>query len=225
MEDYKQKLKDFLIGISFDYEEDMLDLIVSNLFFKYCDSGRHYHTVYHIKDCLTELEQLEMAVDYFELPVDFSRLKLAIWYHDVEDNEEDSIKYFCNDFPHAIKMTGYEIDSEIESEVIRLINATKPDTKPKDIYQKLIKDIDCSILGKKIEVFKDYENKVRLEYPQYSDKEFCEGRSKILKAFLSRESIYYTRYFRDRYERQARQNLAVSIEHLEKGECIWNVVS
>ena len=226
MEGYKQKFKDLLQKIYPGTKDIVVNNVVSNLFIKYGSIDRHYHNITHVVHCLEELDQLEKAVEYFELPIDLLPIKLALWFHDVEKDEIKSKDFFGEAwyYIHESDESGYK--SEVSScEVNRFILATTYNKNPKDIMEKYIKDIDCSILGKKTEVFKDYENKVRLEYPQYSDKDFCEGRAKILKTFLARENVYYTRYFRDRYERQALQNLAASIEHLEKGECVWNGVS
>jgi len=43
---------------------------------------------------------------------------------------------------------------------------------------------------------------------------FAEARAKILASFLARPAIYSTPFFREKYEAQARVNLAKSIAQL-----------
>jgi predicted metal-dependent HD superfamily phosphohydrolase len=44
---------------------------------------------------------------------------------------------------------------------------------------------------------------------------FAEARARILASFLARTAIYSTAFFREKYEAQARWNLARSIARLE----------
>jgi predicted metal-dependent HD superfamily phosphohydrolase len=207
---FKSLLKKFVLK-----DEGSLDKLAKDLFSRYSGSSRHYHTTDHVISCLEELKQLEDAVEYFELPIDFDRLKLALWYHDVMETEEDSVDYLSNDLKDAL-LYPFLIE-----EVYDLILATKPDRHPSDMYQRYIKDIDVSILGKNVLVFRGYENKVRKEYFNIGNQVFCEGRINILKSFVKRKNIYYTRYFRDRYEDAARKNIEESIKHLEEGNPVW----
>jgi len=219
----KKKFKDLLEKLPKDVFSKTVEKTIFDLFLKY--ASRAYHNIDHVLACLTELEQLEKAVEYFELPIDFTTIKLALWYHDVEDTEKASLTYFYGDFPiKNYRGLPNETHTQTFHEIMDLTNlimATKPGVTPKNIWEGYIKDIDLSILGKPLDVFKEYENKVRQEYPQYEDEVFCKGRAEILKGFMMKEFIYYTRYFRDRYERQARINLRASIEKLESRKAIW----
>ena len=76
-------------------------------------------------------------------------------------------------------------------------------------------DMDLSILGAAPEVFTAYEAAIRKEYAFVPAADYRQGRSAILKSFLAREQLYFTAYFRDRLEPQARQNLQQSLARLE----------
>ena len=76
-------------------------------------------------------------------------------------------------------------------------------------------DIDLTILGQSKNDFNKYENQIRKEYDFVSDREFAQGRKKILNSFLSSPRIYKTDYFFKKYEKKARENLNYSIKRLE----------
>jgi predicted metal-dependent HD superfamily phosphohydrolase len=81
---------------------------------------------------------------------------------------------------------------------------------------KLLVDIDLSILGASEEIFNEYEKGIRFEYKRVPGFLYKRKRAMLLRSFLTRAHIYLTEAFRRRYEQQARQNLARSIEQLQK---------
>ena len=189
---------------------------------QYTQKYRKYHNLKHIEACLNESREYfrwEVSADSasaHEKPIDDLLLvDLAILFHDFiydpkgSDNEESSAEVFR-------QMLGHNLRKESAQEVYNLILMTKHNKQPRTKYEKLIVDIDLSILGQPKEVFEAYERAIRKEYSWVSDDEFCIGRLKVLKDFLSRKRIYSTPYFFDKYEKQARINLAWSIRMLIK---------
>jgi predicted metal-dependent HD superfamily phosphohydrolase len=79
----------------------------------------------------------------------------------------------------------------------------------------LFLDMDLSILGASPEAFDAYEQAVRREYAWVEEPMWRAGRGAVLKSFLARQYIFHTDAFRRRFEPQARQNLARSLETLE----------
>lgn len=79
----------------------------------------------------------------------------------------------------------------------------------------LLVDIDLSILGRTPSEFDEYENQIRQEYRWVTEETFRKGRAHILREFIRREFIYQTKFFRERYESQARENLRRSLRQLE----------
>lgn len=170
----------------------------------YTESHRAYHTLRHIDHCLTELEG---AWNFAQNP---EAIEMAVWFHDIiyeraADNEERSAEY-------AMKVAlAIGLSEEFATEVSRLILTTKHLSIPEDNDARILADIDIAILGQAPDVFDRYEDNVRIEYNYIDDASFAKGRSAVMKLFSDRERIYSTDFFRDRYEEQARANLARSI--------------
>jgi len=183
-------------------------VIYHGLVTRYMEPHRAYHTLSHIQDCLVDFAGCR------HLAVNPNAVEMAIWFHDAvydpkaKDNEEQSAAL-------AMEILGRALLPEhFRRAVADLIMATKHLTVPTDPDARMLVDIDLGILGKSEERFDAYERQIRTEYQWVPLKEFAIARTGILKAFLDRPSIYATRFFRDRYERVARQNLAHSLDRL-----------
>ena len=75
-------------------------------------------------------------------------------------------------------------------------------------------DMDLSILGASVDVYTQFERNVRQEYKRVPYFLYRKKRKEILQSFLAREAIYYTDFFRDKWEKPARRNLRSAIEGL-----------
>jgi predicted metal-dependent HD superfamily phosphohydrolase len=175
------------------------------LMLAYAEPHRHYHTQEHIAECLAEFDE---ARHLSQQPI---AVELALWFHDAvydpraADNEEQSALLLkrCTAeiaLPESLIQTAY-----------KLVLATKHHSHDADCDSSLIADIDFSIFGKEKERFFDYEQQIRQEYSWVPQALFSSKRAEILERFLARETIYGTDWFRNKYERQARQNLEASI--------------
>lgn len=171
---------------------------------RYEESHRAYHTLKHIDHCLTELEGARGLARNPEA------IEMAVWFHDIiyereDDNEEQSAEYATK----VVLETG--LSEELATETARLILATKHLDIPKGNDAKLLADIDIAILGQSSERFDEYEDEIRREYSFVDDVAFSKGRSEIMKLFADRQAIYSTDFFMAKYEKQARSNLARSL--------------
>ena len=172
-------------------------------------SPRFYHTfIGHVAACIRELDHIISYTD------DIDEIELALFFHDAvmdftrADNEEQSagLAYaFCQ----RIGLT-----ETFALEVKRLILATKHNAVPETMAEKIVVDIDLSILGQIEEIFDVYETNIRREYAFVPEEVFREKRAEILEKFLARPTLYSTSYFKTRYEQPARKNLARSITTL-----------
>ncbi|TIV07105.1 MAG: hypothetical protein E5W00_16425, partial [Mesorhizobium sp.] len=79
----------------------------------------------------------------------------------------------------------------------------------------LFLDMDLAILGATPDAFDAYEQAVRREYGWVQEPMWRAGRSAVLTSFLARPHIFHTEEFRQRFEPQARQNMARSLKALE----------
>ena len=175
----------------------------------YGESHRHYHTLDHIDTCLGEFL---LARGLAEDP---RAVQIAIWFHDVvydthqRDNEKRSANY-AYEFCLRVGLEQYA------SPVYDLVRAT--DHSAERIYVSqdaaLLIDVDLSIFGKKPPVFDHYEHQIRREYDWVPKEDFRRSRARIIEPFVARPSIYHTDFFRDRYEKQAQENLTRSLEQL-----------
>ena len=176
---------------------------------QYSYPKRHYHTFEeHIFRCIEEFNSIRGlcenpdAVYYGILNHDaFSDTKR-------KDNEEKSAEFaYC---------LGREIGlpDRFLIKCAQIIMSTSHRAPPADIDEMLAADIDLSILGQNPKIFNEYEKEIRKEYDWVPEEEFKRKRAAILKKFLERETIYHTDVFRDKYEKQARKNLEISINNL-----------
>lgn len=176
----------------------------------YAGAGRHYHNREHVAECLAHFQQLR------DLSVHPAEIEVAIWFHDAvydthqPDNEEKSAAWA----KRFLDSTGVSL--ETTDRITRLIMATRTH-EPHGSDAEIMLDVDLAILGAPPDVFEQYDGAIRREYDWVPEAQFREGRARILAVFLNRPTIYRTRLFFDRYERQARLNLARKIEQLRRG--------
>ncbi|MGX5842818.1 HD domain-containing protein [Mesorhizobium sp. ArgA1] len=182
----------------------------------YRAEDRHYHNLGHIE------AMLALAGDYRASLHDPEAVEAAIWFHDAiydskaKDNEAQSSAL-------AEKMLAGRADPVRLRRITAMILATATHQLPsfddpaamRDA--SLFLDMDLSILGTAPDAFDDYELAVRQEYAWVEEPMWRAGRSAVLKSFLARDHIFHTDEFRRRFEPQARQNIARSIEALAAG--------
>ena len=177
---------------------------------QYSGKNRHYHNLAHIQNMLLQAEIFKNKIE------DFDTLLFSIWYHDIiykstkKDNEEKSALFAQK----RLKPLNFE-DKKLEK-VQKLIISTK---KHQIILNKnednaYLLDFDLSILGTGWETYKKYTKQIRKEYKIYPDFMHKPGRKKVLLHFLERETLYFTEAFRNKLEKQARENLNKEIELL-----------
>jgi dephospho-CoA kinase len=174
------------------------DEVFKGVVARYGKPGRYYHTLEHIVGMLDEL-----------FGVGSDELRLAIWFHDIMDDEKESAafaKSVCE---------KWGLKSSLCRSVHKLILATTHETPPTG-RAKLLTDLDLAILGKPEKEFDRYEENVRKEYSFVPDDVFSQKQFEILQYFLSRDFIYSTKRFQEKYESAARKNLERSIRKLEE---------
>jgi predicted metal-dependent HD superfamily phosphohydrolase len=181
------------------------DLMVS----KYNEPHRHYHNLEHIQACLHYFDDVRNLIEY---PL---AMEAAIWFHDVIyrpmgfGNERKSAEY-ARDELLKLGFTKYLVKT-----VVHLILATVHLSKPNSFDEKYMVDIDLAVLGSDSQAYDQYEKKVRMEYGWVPDFIYGRQRKKLLKSFLSRQPIYHTLYFADKFEKNAVQNIERAVRDVE----------
>ena len=169
---------------------------------------RAYHNLTHIAHCLDEFQSAR------HLASNPQALEWALWFHDsiydskAKDNEQQSAELAARTAVEA------GLPSAFTELATRLILATKHTTSPEPGDETLITDIDLAILGQPPNRFDEYEHQIREEYDWVDHAAFAHGRSAVLASFLARPTIYQTEWFQEKYEEQARKNIARALEKL-----------
>ena len=167
--------------------------LLEELLARYREPHRHYHTVQHLAECLEKFDDLR---DLAAHPED---VELAIWFHDAiydprrDDNESRSAEW---------------ARAAVGERVAGLVVATRHDAVPPDVDAEVLVDVDLWILGAPQARFDQYQRQVRAEYAWLPEPVYRRRRREILDGFLARPAIYNTQRFIERYEVQARRNLA-----------------
>lgn len=173
--------------------------------------GNH-HKHLHIRDCLNELYEIKHLLE------DADAVECAIRFHDIiydpksKTNEEDSALF-------AENMLRKRWCSEAFIEKVKkLILATKHDTAQTDNDTQYMVDIDMSVVGKEPKIYNQYKKDVRQEYYMATDDLYTFGRSQFLNGMLNKEKIFQTKYFADRYQKQAEINMTEELKELKENK-------
>lgn len=181
----------------------------ADLLKRYSEKHRKYHNVTHINSVLLELTSARPIAE------SYSAIELALWFHDAvynafsKTNEKDSADL-------AVSFIAENSGSkELQQNVYSLIMATEHNFVPEVNDQKLIVDIDLSILGSDESHYEAFETAIREEYKYVPWFLFIKKRIELLQYFLSRKSIYSTEYYIDSLEKKARVNIESAIVKLK----------
>jgi pantetheine-phosphate adenylyltransferase len=194
-----------------------VEQVFESLIRSYSEPQRKYHTLSHIKTCLSELDLVK------DIAQDPDAIEMAIWFHDaiyrfkqkesdIIDNEEESAE-----LAEKVLTEDLGLDPEFATKVRGLVLATKHDQFVEDFDQRLMADIDLAGFGRSRRIFKINNDLVRQEYSSVPTELFLEKRIEALVFFLppKRKSVFQTEFFGERYEQKARENLQNSIKDLK----------
>lgn len=187
-------------------DEQPRDVVWGAVVRQYSGEKRFYHNLSHIAEMLRLINSHKGQIQ------DYDSVCFAVWFHDViydtrqNDNEERSAE-FAGEAMKGLNATRKVIDRTKE-----LISATKHHRpSATDFDAELFLDADLSILGKPERVYLEYSKAIRREYAWVPGPLYRKKRAEVLQTFLTREQIYLTDGMRNRFEAQARRNLASEI--------------
>lgn len=188
------------------------EILFDDLILRYQEGFRYYHTIAHIEAMLNHLDELRAADE--AKTMHFPVVAMAVWYHDAvywpyaRNNELQSARLFM-----LVGRLGYLEESFIKR-VVEGILATIHHHPSDNLNIRTLCDLDLAIFGQPECAFDRYEEQIRFEYDAVPENRFRMERRKVLSYFLERPRIYQTDFFKERYEQQARENLARSIKRL-----------
>jgi predicted metal-dependent HD superfamily phosphohydrolase len=196
------------LAAKFSANEKLAKSLWAEIEKQYSSRKRHYHDLTHLENMIAELEAVKKQIANFDV------MLFSVFYHDIvykptaAYNEEKSAE-FAKD-----RLSGLGVESNLADAVARQIIATKKHEKSIDDDVNYLLDADLSVLGKDWETYKTYAANIRKEYAIYPDFMYKPGRKKVLHHFLAFPEIYKTPEFKEKYELQARKNLAMEAESL-----------
>ncbi|MEO0686684.1 MAG: hypothetical protein AAFY76_16995, partial [Cyanobacteria bacterium J06649_11] len=169
-------------------------------------STRHYHNLEHVRDLLN----LTLAQPVVS---SLTTLELVAWFHvyiyepQQQDNEINSA------IAATTALTRLKVSPSTIKTVKQIILSTqKHEPLIEGIDNLIFLDLDLAILGTSTARYQKYAAAIRKEYSWLSNHDYQQGRKRVLSNFLNRNNIYYTDYFYQNREAQARVNLAREIE-------------
>lgn len=207
----------FKLSNKFEIPENVSKETFNILINNYSESTRAYHTIEHVQDCLDKLDNY-INDSSTPKPKNLEILELAIIFHDIingcPNDVEDSAK-LAVEFLSKSNSNKYNNNKTINL-LKNIILATKHDGTgiKSSLEVQLMLDIDLSILGESPEKYKKYSKNVRQEYLQYDDQTYKIKRSKVLERFLNQDTLFLTLYFKNKYQKQARNNLLAELQDL-----------
>ncbi len=200
-----RQLKPEWIELASKYCADtsLINSIFDTIVKHYSEAHRHYHTLQHLQDVFNDLAKPLTELSDSEK----NGIRFSVWFHDIiyqaghKDNEKlsadlavDALNQLCvpEDTIHFVR---------------HAILCTQKHFDPSQGYAtQLFLDADMAILGKPEDNYIEYKNKVRDEFGHIPAPLYKRGRRKFIESVLSKDTIYYTNYFRDLFNEQARAN-------------------
>ncbi len=188
--------------------EEKMRMEFQRLINMYSRKHLHYHTMDHVAACLKLLDEVGgMITDHYSV-------ELALWFHDAvyhpgkADNERKSADYASM----VLKDAG--INAAVISGILHFIEMTIHPSTPVTSDEKLLTDIDLSVLGSEPDTYLAYSGMIRKEYFHLPEFLYRRGRKKLLRLFLESGRIFHSEYFFNKYEKAARDNIKGELARL-----------
>ncbi len=175
----------------------------------YQEPWRYYHNLDHLTALFKEFDTVKSQIQ------DTTIVTLAIFYHDViydvlrSDNEAKSAT-LCEDH-----LTKLHVPDSIINDVTSAILASGDHSVTEHSDINLFMDMDLAVLGAPQREYKTYCRKIRYEYIAYPGVLFDQGRALVLAELSSKNSIFKTDHYTNRFEEQARENLEAELKALK----------
>ncbi len=166
----------------------------------YTEPHRHYHTLGHLAQCLSELDYAKDHV------VECRATELAIWFHDIiyhygaRDNEILSAAYLRN-------VAGPAMPVQFIDRVCEFIIATQHTGAAKDAATAFVVDVDLSGFGLPWEDYLADSIALREEAESVSDERYYQGKLRFLSELQRWPSLYQSPFFIQRLEYTAQSNI------------------
>ncbi len=176
--------------------------------------GRPYFHLGYLARLLYELDSLKRHV-YLPRRESFDDVEKALWFREIyrnprqQDNEEQSAQ-FAGVLMHLLKQS-----TDTQERVASLILATKHDRRQYAPDHQFICDLDLLKFARGAQEYDRMTRSIRRENRHLTNVHYAGWRLYNLESLARQEYIYYLPIFRERYEVQARKNIAREMAHWE----------
>ncbi len=201
------------VAAHFDWPESLATEVRDELFARYQEPHRHYHSLEHVHSVLVALDELVAPGS------PSAAARLAVWFHDaiydgVAGDDEEASARLAED-----RLSALGTPPEVTDSVASLVRATAGHATAQDDIEPesdmaLMLDADLSILAAADPDYDRYVEQVRAEYAHVPPDRFDLGRRAVLAGLLARERLYLSAAGARRFEARARQNLARELASL-----------
>ena len=165
------------LASAWDAPADVIDAVFADLATRYGEPHRHYHTLEHIAEVLTVVEELDGTAE----------VEWAAWLHDViydvraSDSEARSAGYAGD------VLARLRAPEHVVSEVQRLIElSARHEIVAGDRNGTVFVEADLAILAADAARYDRYAHDVRAEYAHLDDDVWRAGRAQVLTSLLER---------------------------------------
>ena len=180
----------------------------NDLIARHREAHRHYHTLVHLDDCLTQSRAIRALFEHA------GEVEFALWFHDaIYDTRKSDNEQRCADWARQSALAG-GVDASAAQRIHALVMATRHAALPATPDAALLVDIDLSILGAEPDRYDAYAAAIREEYAHVPEPLYRAGRAAILGRFLESEALFADPIWAERHETQARANLTREIAAL-----------
>ncbi|MBI9114543.1 HD domain-containing protein [Sanguibacter suaedae] len=180
--------------------------------------GRVYHTVRHLADVLSKVD--ELAEETHEPDV----VRLAAWYHGAVFSAASKDAYASHGGEDEVasaalareELRGLGVSERDTDRVSELVSAlVRHKSLPNDFDCAVLCDADMGVLATEPQRYKAYLADIRKEYEHIPVRDYLEARKRIVTKLLGRENLYASPLAAC-WEEAARQNLIAESARVDK---------
>ncbi len=182
--------------------------VLDQVLARWSEPQRAYHTLQHLREALALLDEWHRGEEW---P---ASVALALFFHDavydpLRADNEDMSALVAREMLAPLQLPQAQIEA-----IVRLIDITRHAARPLTEDEKLMVDIDLSILGAAPERYAQYCAQVRQEYAHVPEALFTRGRLALLEAFVQAPALFHTARGRAAFGAAAARNLAQEVAQL-----------
>lgn len=182
--------------------------VYAELVAQYCQPQRAYHTLEHVMACLKWLDVFER---HAQQPAE---VELALWFHDAVYDARRGDNERLSALQASDRLRHLGVAEAAITRIASYIEATAGHVAQEGDCALML-DLDLGILGAAAQRFDAFERQIRGEYAHVLAPLYRAGRRRVLRGFLERTAIYNLPEIRERFEAQARANIARALAALK----------